>query len=232
MRDFRDAKAMARTLREALAARGFKMTVGESLETISRLFGAADWNTLSAAITAAPKASGGQPAATAPPEATAASPSGRTGFSVSLERTLHRAVALANQQGRRYTTLEHLLLALVDDSDASEVLTACAVDLDDLRTVLNRHLDDVKDQIPAAEGGEPAAPTAGFERVIQRAVIHVWGSGRGAVTGANILTAVFSEPESQACATLRQRGMTRYDAVNFIANGIRKSGGDAVPPMP
>jgi hypothetical protein len=220
MRDFRDAKAMARTLREALAARGLKISVGESLELIAKLLGVADWNTLSAAI-AAPAEPGGEGPATPP----ASSPprSDRVGFSADLERTLHRAVAAANQRKHRYATLEHLLLSLIDDADASEVLKACHVGLDDLKGVVTRFVDDDLASL-MEDRGEAAAPTAAFQRVIQRAVMHVGKSGRDAVTGANVLVAIFSERESHACAFLQQQDMTRYDAVNFIAHGIRKSG--------
>ena len=225
MRDFRDAKAMARTLREALAARGHKIGVGESLELIARLLGAADWNTLSAAIAARAEPTDSKPA-TASAAADGASPSGRVGFSTDLERTLHRAVASANQRKHQYATLEHLLLALIDDADASEVLKACDLDLDDLKRVVMHHVDHDLNSL-VIDDFETAAPTAGFQRVIQRAVIHVRSSGRDAVTGANVLVAIFSERESQACAFLERREMTRYDAVNFIANGIRKTGGGA-----
>jgi hypothetical protein len=225
MRDFRDAKAMARTLREALAARGHKIGVGESLELIAKLLGAADWNTLSAAVQAQAEPGGDRPAI--PPPASGGAPSSdRFGFSADLERSLHRAVAAANQRKHQYSTLEHLLLALIDDGDASEVLKACDVDLDDLRTVTARYVDnDLKSLV--VRDFETAAPTAGFQRVIQRAVIHVRASGRDAVTGANVLVAIFSERESHACAFLERRNMTRDDAVNFIVHGIRKSGGDA-----
>ena len=118
------------------------------------------------------------------------------------------------------------MLALIDDVDASAVLKACDLDLDDLKMVVTRHIDvDLKSLVE--DGFETAAPTAGFQRVIQRAVIHVRASGRDAVTGANVLVAIFSERESHACALLEQRKMTRYDAVNFVVHGIRKSGGDA-----
>ena len=225
MRDFRDAKAMARTLRETLGARAFKVGVGESLELIAKLFGVADWNTLSAAIAVQATPNVDKPAASPPPTG-GASPSGRMGFSTDLERTLHRAVASANQRKQQYATLEHLLLVLADDVDASEVLKACDIDLDDLTAAMTRYVDnDLKSLV--VSDLETSTPTAGFQRVIQRAVIHVRASGRDAVTGANVLVAIFSERESHACAFLEQRGMTRYDAVNFIAYGIRKAAGDA-----
>ena len=229
MRDFRDAKAIARTLREALAARGLKVTVGESLELIAKLFGVADWNTLSAAIAAPAEPTRPEPVVSAP--AAGAQRSGRIGFSGELERTLHRAVISANQRKHQYATLEHLLISLIDDADASAVLMACGIDLDDLRAAVTRHVDDDLKSL-VAEGGEAATPTAGFQRVIQRAVIHVRATSSEFVTGANVLVAIFSEQESRACAFLERRGVTRYDAVNFIAHGIRKSGEDGAAAMP
>jgi len=145
-------------------------------------------------------------------------------FSRNLEETLHRAVAYANQRKHEYATLEHLLLALTEDDDAAGVLDACDVDLPALRTSLVGYLDvELKSLI--VDAGEEAKPTAGFQRVIQRAVIHVQSSGQDDVTGANVLVAIFSERESHAAYFLQQQEMTRYDAVNFIAHGIAKKAG-------
>lgn len=145
-------------------------------------------------------------------------------FSRNLEETLHRAVAYANQRKHEYATLEHLLLALTDDDDGSQVLNACDVDLPSLRTNLINYLDiELKSLI--VEDGDDAKPTAGFQRVIQRAVIHVQSSGQEEVSGANVLVAIFSERESHAAYFLQQQDMTRYDAVNFIAHGIAKRAG-------
>jgi ATP-dependent Clp protease ATP-binding subunit ClpA len=145
-------------------------------------------------------------------------------FSRNLEETLHRAVAYANQRKHEYATLEHLLLALTDDEDASTVLNACDVDLPSLKMGLANYLD-VELKSLVVEDGEEAKPTAGFQRVIQRAVIHVQSSGQEDVTGANVLVAIFSERESHAAYFLQQQDMTRYDAVNFIAHGIAKKAG-------
>ena len=140
-------------------------------------------------------------------------------FSRNLEETLHRAVAYANQRKHEYATLEHLLLALTDDDDGSQVLNACDVDLPSLRTNLINYLDiELKSLI--VEDSDDAKPTAGFQRVIQRAVIHVQSSGQEEVSGANVLVAIFSERESHAAYFLQQQDMTRYDAVNFLAHGI------------
>jgi ATP-dependent Clp protease ATP-binding subunit ClpA len=145
-------------------------------------------------------------------------------FSRNLEETLHRAVAYANQRKHEYATLEHLLLSLADDPEAEAVMRACSVDLGALKKSLTNYLDtELKALI--VEDGEDAKPTAGFQRVIQRAVIHVQSSGRDEVSGANVLVAVFSERESHAAFFLQEQDMTRYDAVNFIAHGIAKKAG-------
>jgi len=145
-------------------------------------------------------------------------------FSRNLEETLHRAVAYANQRKHEYATLEHLLLSLADDQEAAAVMRACNVDLPALKKNLANYLDtELKSLI--VEEGDDAKPTAGFQRVIQRAVIHVQSSGRDEVSGANVLVAVFSERESHAAFFLQEQDMTRYDAVNFIAHGIAKKAG-------
>ncbi|MDQ3125905.1 MAG: AAA family ATPase, partial [Pseudomonadota bacterium] len=145
-------------------------------------------------------------------------------FSRPLEETLHRAVHYANERRHEYATLEHLLLALVDDPDAGNVMTACNVDLVALKTALTLYVDTDLAAL-ATSDGEDAKPTAGFQRVIQRAVIHVQSSGREEVTGANVLVAIFSERESHAAYFLQEQDMTRYDAVNYIAHGIAKKAG-------
>jgi ATP-dependent Clp protease ATP-binding subunit ClpA len=145
-------------------------------------------------------------------------------FSRHLEETLHRAVGYANERRHEYATLEHLLLALADDPEASGVMRACNVDLGQLKKNLTAYVDtELKSLV--VDDGEDAKPTAGFQRVIQRAVIHVQSSGRDEVTGANVLVAVFSERESHAAYFLQEQEMTRYDAVNFIAHGIAKKAG-------
>src|SRR6202012_1230785 len=145
-------------------------------------------------------------------------------FSRSLEQSLHRALALANERHHEYATLEHLLLALIEDQDAAAVMRACNVDLDKLRRSLVAYLESELDNL-VTDGAEDSKPTAGFQRVIQRAVIHVQSSGREEVTGANVLVAIFSERESHAAYFLQEQDMTRYDAVNFIAHGIAKKAG-------
>ncbi len=149
-------------------------------------------------------------------------------FSRNLEETLHRAVAYATQRKHEYATLEHLLLSLTDDEDAAAVMKACDVDLVELKKAVTNYIDTELRAL-IVEDGEDAKPTAGFQRVIQRAVIHVQSSGRDDVTGANVLVAVFSERESHAAYFLQEQDMTRYDAVNYIAHGIAKKAGASEP---
>src|SRR5208283_610624 len=145
-------------------------------------------------------------------------------FSRSLEQSLHRALALANERHHEYATLEHLLLALIEDQDAAAVMRACNVDLDKLRRSLVAYLESELDNL-VTDGAEDSKPTAGFQRVIQRAVIHVQSSGREEVTGANVLVAIFAKRESHAAYFLQEQDMTRYDAVNYISHGIAKRPG-------
>ena len=145
-------------------------------------------------------------------------------LSRNLEQTLHRALSLASERRHEYATLEHLLLGLADDSDAATVLRACGVDLDKLRQDLSEFLDKDLSGLATERAGDPK-PTAGFQRVVQRAAIHVQSSGRDEVTGANVLVALFSERESHAVYFLQLQDMTRLDAVNFISHGIAKAPG-------
>jgi ATP-dependent Clp protease ATP-binding subunit ClpA len=145
-------------------------------------------------------------------------------FSRSLEQSLHRALALANERHHEYATLEHLLLALIEDQDAAAVMRACNVDPEKLRRSLVAYLESELDNL-VTDGAEDSKPTAGFQRVIQRAVIHVQSSGREEVTGANVLVAIFAERESHAAYFLQEQDMTRYDAVNYISHGIAKRPG-------
>ncbi len=142
-------------------------------------------------------------------------------LSANLEQTLHRALAFANERRHEYATLEHLALALLEDTDAVAVLRACGVDTDRLRADLNDYLDNELSNLITAQVGD-AKPTAGFQRVLQRAAIHVQSSGREEVTGANVLVAMFSERESHAVYFLQEQEMTRLDAVNYISHGIAK----------
>ena len=145
-------------------------------------------------------------------------------FSRSLEKALHQALAFANERHQEYATLEHLLLALIEDQDAAAVMRACNVDLDMLKRSLIDYIDTELANL-AHGPEEDSKPTAGFQRVIQRAVIHVQSSGREEVTGANVLVAIFAERESHAAYFLQEQDMTRYDAVNYISHGIAKRAG-------
>ena len=142
-------------------------------------------------------------------------------LSKTLEVTLHRALDQANELRHEYATLEHLLLALTDDQDAIAVLRACGVDIERLRADLRNYITLELANLVGDEHDE-AKPTAGFQRVIQRAVIHVQSSGREEVTGANVLVALFSERESHAVFYLQEQDMSRFDAVNYISHGIAK----------
>jgi hypothetical protein len=209
MRDFRDAKSMAHTLRAALATKGHQVTNSESLELIAQAFGLADWNTLSAAIreeAARPKDHGRVPQ----------SPT---------TATMHRARAYARQRKHQYETLEHLLLALIDDVDASAVMNACKVDLGVLKEELTNYIDNDLKTLVIDDGGEPE-PTAGFQRVIQRAAHYAEGWGRPNRTGAELLVAIFAESASRAAQLLGEQDMTRHDAINFTMHGIAKDSGD------
>ncbi|MCZ4259614.1 ATP-dependent Clp protease ATP-binding subunit ClpA [Limimaricola sp. G21655-S1] len=143
-------------------------------------------------------------------------------FSTTLEQSIHAALALANARRHELATLEHLLLALIEEPDAARVMRACAVDLDELRKSLEDFIEDDLSTLVTDVDGSEAVPTAAFQRVIQRAAIHVQSSGRTEVTGANVLVAIFAERESNAAYFLQEQDMTRYDAVNFIAHGQAK----------
>ena len=145
-------------------------------------------------------------------------------LSRSLEQALHRAIRLASERHHEYATLEHLLLALVDDTDAAQVMRACNVDLDGLRAALVKYVDSDLATL-VVEDTEDAKPTTGFQRVVQRAVLHVQNSGRDEVTGANVLVALFSERESHAVYFLQEQNMSRLDAVNYMSHGIAKRPG-------
>ncbi|AML50083.1 MULTISPECIES: ATP-dependent Clp protease ATP-binding subunit ClpA [Falsihalocynthiibacter] len=144
-------------------------------------------------------------------------------FSNTLEAAIHSALGLANERKHELATLEHLLLALLDEPDAIQVMRACNVDLDILRATLLEFIEDDLSSLETSVEGSEAVPTAAFQRVIQRAAIHVQSSGRTEVTGANVLVAIFAERESNAAYFLQEQDMTRYDAVNYIAHGVAKN---------
>ncbi|RZM33096.1 MAG: ATP-dependent Clp protease ATP-binding subunit ClpA, partial [Sphingomonas sp.] len=144
-------------------------------------------------------------------------------FASNLEKTLHQALADASERRHEYATLEHLLLALIDDEDAARVMIACGVDLDELGAVVRQYLEQEYQSLQGSDGSDPQ-PTAGFQRVVQRAILHVQTSGKDTVTGANVLVALFSERDSYAVYFLQQQDMSRLDAVSYISHGIGKGG--------
>jgi ATP-dependent Clp protease ATP-binding subunit ClpA len=141
-----------------------------------------------------------------------------------LEKSLHRALAGANERRHEYATLEHLLLSLTEDEDAGAVLRACGVDVDRLRRAVLNYVDTELGNLVASHGDD-AKPTASFQRVLQRSAIHVQSSGREELTGAHVLVAMFAEGESHAVYFLQEQDMTRFDAVNYISHGIAKGPG-------
>lgn len=149
-------------------------------------------------------------------------------FAESLEATLHNALKHAGDRAHEYATLEHLLLALIDDADAAKVMQACGVDIGELSDIVITYLDTELESL-RVEGKVDPSPTSGFQRVVQRAILHVQSSGKDVVTGANVLVALFSERESYAVYFLQQQDMSRLDAVSYISHGIGKDGKLAEP---
>ena len=144
-------------------------------------------------------------------------------FASALETTLHKALEAASSRRHEYATLEHLLLALIDDEHGSKVMAACGVDTEELKTIVAHYLDTELEALKVDAATDPS-PTSGFQRVVQRAILHVQSSGRDEVTGANVLVALFSERESYAVYFLQQQDMSRLDAVSFISHGVGKGG--------
>jgi ATP-dependent Clp protease ATP-binding subunit ClpA len=149
-------------------------------------------------------------------------------LSQSLDRALHQAISLATDRHHEFVTLEHLLLALIEDQDAAAVMRACNVDLEKLGRRLTEYVDEELESIVNRQSTE-AAPTQSFQRVVHRALIHVNSSGREEVTGANVLVAIFAERESHAAYFLQEQSMTRFDAVQYISHGIAKRPGMSEP---
>jgi hypothetical protein len=222
MRDFRDAKVMARTLRAALAAKGLRITNSQSLEFIAEMFGAADWNTLAAAIhreaDIAHKSTTQSPLSSA--EGNPVLP-----FSAKFAMTQRRALDYARQRKHEYATLEHFLVALIEDADAATVMKVCNADFGELRKNLVSYLDNDLKRLVVDTGGEPK-PTAAFHRVVQRAGLQAQDLGRPMVTGANALLALFSETASPAARLLDEQGMSRRDVANIVTQNTGKGTGD------
>ena len=149
-------------------------------------------------------------------------------FASALETTLHKALEAASSRRHEYATLEHLLLALVDDEHASKVMASCGVELGELKATVAHYLDTELEALKVEQATDPS-PTSGFQRVVQRAILHVQSSGRDEVTGANVLVALFSERESYAVYFLQQQDMSRLDAVSFISHGVGKGGAAPEP---
>src|SRR5574339_767173 len=152
-------------------------------------------------------------------------------FARELEQTLHNALAEASGRKHEYATLEHLLLALIDDVHAGRVMEACGAETGELREQVRHYLDRELEALKI-EGDTDPAPTSGFQRVVQRAILHVQSSGRDEVTGANVLVALFSERESYAVYFLQQQDMSRLDAVTYISHGVGKGETAAEPRTP
>lgn len=201
MRDFRDARAMAQTLRTFLASKGLKVTVAESLELIAELFGLADWNTLAAAIRR--ESSTSDTTSTRMPRASIKWPSG---FTRELDLTLNRALTYAKERKHEFATLEHLLLALLDDPDASAVLNASQVDLEALRQTATSYIDDKLNTWVMIGDQRDTTPTVAFRRVVHRATVR---SLKRETTGLDVLATLFGESESPAVLFLSEQAMTR-----------------------
>lgn len=203
MRDYRDAKAMALTLRNELAQRDCTIKVGESLELIARLFGLPDWNTLSALIK-------NSDPATDP--TVVHKRSGGLHFAPTVEKALHRALLLGHERGQSNVTVEHLLLSLTEDPDATEIIMHCSTEPTKLRESLARAIGvrSKSDNRP-----EEPAPSESFQHVVQRAILDAQASGGGAVTGAHLFLAIFSDPQSVAVRILQEHGIDWARAVKF-----------------
>jgi len=230
MRDSRDAKAMAQAARAFLADHGVKITNSQSLELIAKAFGVADWNTLAAAIrgeVTAPRAKVATPSATIDAGIRARAPR----YSTELELTLQRALGYGDARKHKYTTLEHLLLALTDDANASKVMRTCGVDLAALQKSLTDYIDNDLRAIVVETGAFPgeSRPTAAFERVMQRAVSHAEQMGQQEVTGDNMMVVIFAERISPAVRRLYSQNMTAQDAAKFVERGIIERSGTAAP---
>ena len=215
MRDFRNAKAMAQTLRTGLAAKSVKIGVSQSLELVSEMFGVADWNTLAAIIRTDKSIS--------PKRASAAVPAAGGGnpvlpVSADLTATRERAIRFAAQRKHEYATLEHLLLSLIEDADASAAMGVYDVDLASLKGKIVGHLD-YKLGILVIDNGWDPKPTAAFQRVFVRAQHRALELEHSTVTGVNVLEALLFETESPAARFLAEQRITRQDILNLLAHG-------------
>ena len=211
MRDFRDAKAMAHTLRAHLAVRGFNITLSQSLELIAELFGVPDWNTLAAEIRRGVHTASAD--TSAPPRASAQWPEG---FTRDLELTLLRAVAHAQERAHEFATLEHLLLALIDDPDAAVALTAHTIDLQALRESLITHIHKKLTALVMSGDERKSSPTVAFRRTVQRAAARAEVQQRE-TTGVDVLAAMFHETDSPAVWLLREQELTQQGVESLMS---------------
>jgi hypothetical protein len=217
MRDFRNAKAMAQTLRAGLAAKSVKISVSQSLELVSEMLGVTDWNTL-AAIIRTDKSVSPERASTAVLAAGEGNPV--LPVSTDLTATRERAIRFATQRKHEYATLEHLLLSLIEDADASAAMNVYNIDLASLKGKLVDYLDNKLGVLVIDNGWDPK-PTAAFQRVFQRAQHRALELGHTTIAGANILEAISFETESPAARFLAEQGITRQEILNLIAVGKR-----------
>ena len=226
------AKEAVARLREFLAANGISLKQTHAYEALAQTLGYANWNTLQALLntTATPENEASPEAAALaglPPKVRAEAQDAqerlrKARLTPSLEQSIHRAIGLGTERHQEYATLEHLLLSLTEDQDAASLLLACHVDMEQLRKELTDHIDKKLDSLVTTVPGA-TKPTAGFQRVVQRAILHNSKSGRAETTGADVVVALFAgELESFAVKFLHKQGMTRIDAENYIANGRDK----------
>jgi hypothetical protein len=212
MRDYRDAKAMAHTLRASLASKGITVTLGESLELIAEIFSLPDWNTLAAAIRRGALTRDTE--ATQPRHANIVWPSGLTR---EFDLTLDRALAHAKERKHEFATLEHLLLALLDDPDASAAMKICEVDLQDLRQAATTYIDKKLKTLVMIGDERETTPTAAFRRVVHLATVR---SLKGQTSGLDVLTSMFRETESPAVWLLSEQGMSREKLGNITSRPL------------
>jgi hypothetical protein len=211
MRDYRDAKAMAHTLRASLASKGMKVTIGQSLELIAEIFSLPDWNTLAAAIR--------RGALTTDTEATQprhANIVWTSGFTREFDLTLNRALAHAKERKHEFATLEHLLLALLDDPDASAAMKVCEVDLQGLRQAATTYIDK-KLKTSVMIDDRETTPTVAFRRVIHLATVR---NLKGETSGLDVLAWMFRETESPAVWLLSEKGMSREKLGNITSRPL------------
>ena len=221
------AKEAAVRLREFLAANGISLKQTHAYEALAQTLGYVNWNTLQALLSTSVT-----PQSEASPAEQLKAKLGaeirdhqeamrKSKLTPSLEQSIKRGVSLANEHHHEFATLEHLLLSLTEDNDAANVILGCGVDMAQLRKELTDHLDSKLKHLVTAVP-DAAKPTTNFQHAVQRAILHVFNSGGKEVTGANVVVALFTEVESYAVRILNQHGMTRADAVNYIANSRGK----------